>query len=184
MPEPFGTRAGPSPRTGLRCAASPGGVARPGSPSPSPPPRRSRARRWQGPQETEFSSAPFPHPLADEATRCPSESPTPCAVPGDPRWSAVFSGAYACYSEVRDEGARGKAAMRAALMRGARLVVDTVPEPTPGPGEVLVKTLACGICGSDLHALRHADRMVDAARRTGSPFSVDPARDMVMGHEF
>ena len=69
-------------------------------------------------------------------------------------------------------------------MRDRRLVVDEVPDPTPGPGEVLVKTLACGICGSDLHALKHADRMVDASRRTGAPFVMDPRRDIVMGHEF
>ena len=44
--------------------------------------------------------------------------------------------------------------MRAAVMRDRKLVVADVPAPTPGPGEVLVRTLACGICGSDLHALK------------------------------
>jgi len=74
--------------------------------------------------------------------------------------------------------------MRAAVMRGAKLVVDTLPDPEPGPGEVLVKTLACGICGSDLHALQHADKLVDAARTSDVPFAMDPSRDVVMGHEF
>jgi len=74
--------------------------------------------------------------------------------------------------------------MKAAVMRDRALVVDDVPEPTPAAGEVLVRTLACGICGSDLHALKHADRMVESARRTGSPFTLDVARDLVMGHEF
>ncbi len=74
--------------------------------------------------------------------------------------------------------------MRAAVMRNKTLVVDTVPDPVPGPGEVLVKTLACGICGSDLHALVHADRMVEAARESDAPFGLDPSRDVVMGHEF
>ncbi|HZO09612.1 MAG TPA: alcohol dehydrogenase catalytic domain-containing protein, partial [Myxococcota bacterium] len=69
-------------------------------------------------------------------------------------------------------------------MRDRRLVVDEVPDPMPGPGEVVVKTLACGICGSDLHALKHSDRMVDASQRTGSPFVMDPKRDIVMGDEF
>lgn len=50
--------------------------------------------------------------------------------------------------------------MRAVVMRDKKLVVDEIPEPQPAPGEVLVKTLACGICGSDLHALKHAERMV------------------------
>jgi threonine dehydrogenase-like Zn-dependent dehydrogenase len=74
--------------------------------------------------------------------------------------------------------------MRAAVMRSRQLVVAEVPRPEPGPGEVLVKTLACGICGSDLHALRHADRFVEAARRAGSAFAMDLSRDVVMGHEF
>jgi len=74
--------------------------------------------------------------------------------------------------------------MRAAVMRNSQLVVDTVPDPKPGEGEVLVKTLACGICGSDLHALKYADKMVEIARETGSPFVLDLARDVVMGHEF
>ena len=42
--------------------------------------------------------------------------------------------------------------MRAAIFRNGEIVVDTLPEPRPGRGQVLVKTLACGICGSDLHA--------------------------------
>jgi threonine dehydrogenase-like Zn-dependent dehydrogenase len=74
--------------------------------------------------------------------------------------------------------------MRAVVMRDSVLVLDTVPDPEPGPGEVLVRTLACGICGSDLHALRHAHEMVGAAEETGAPFAMDPERDIVMGHEF
>jgi 2-desacetyl-2-hydroxyethyl bacteriochlorophyllide A dehydrogenase len=74
--------------------------------------------------------------------------------------------------------------MRAAVMRRSELVVDTLPDPEPGSGEVLVRTLACGICGSDLHALKHAAKLVEAARESGAPFALDPSRDVVMGHEF
>jgi len=74
--------------------------------------------------------------------------------------------------------------MRATVMRNRKLVVDTLPDPEPGAGEVLVRTLACGICGSDLHALKYAHRLVDIARESGAPFVMDPARDVVMGHEF
>ena len=74
--------------------------------------------------------------------------------------------------------------MRAAVMRESKLVVDTVPEPEPGPGQVLVKTLACGICGSDLHMLKHADRMAEVAQRAGGAAGMDFSRDVVMGHEF
>ncbi len=76
------------------------------------------------------------------------------------------------------------APMRAAVMRNRRLVVADLPVPEPGPGEVLVKTLACGICGSDLHALKHAEQFVAASRRAGSVFTMDLSRDVVMGHEF
>jgi threonine dehydrogenase-like Zn-dependent dehydrogenase len=74
--------------------------------------------------------------------------------------------------------------MRAAVMRDRRLVVDTLPEPVPGSGHVLTRTLACGICGSDLHALRYAAELADVARESGAAFVMDPARDVVMGHEF
>ncbi|NOT58052.1 MAG: zinc-binding dehydrogenase [Deltaproteobacteria bacterium] len=74
--------------------------------------------------------------------------------------------------------------MRAAVMRNHQLIVDTIPNPEPGPGEVLVKTLACGICGSDLHALKHTEKLVDVSRRSGGAFSMDLTRDIVMGHEF
>jgi len=69
-------------------------------------------------------------------------------------------------------------------MRGKKLVVDDIPAPVPGPGEVLVKTLACGICGSDLHTLKHAEKLVEGSRKAGAPFVMDLARDVVMGHEF
>ena len=73
--------------------------------------------------------------------------------------------------------------MRAAVMRNSKLVVDTVADPIPGPGEVLVKTLACGICGSDLHALKHIRRFVENAPQ-GMGGAMDVGRDVIMGHEF
>ncbi|MSO37479.1 MAG: alcohol dehydrogenase [Acidimicrobiia bacterium] len=43
--------------------------------------------------------------------------------------------------------------MRAAVTEhaGGRLAVIDMPDPKPGPGELLVRVTACGICGSDLH---------------------------------
>ena len=73
--------------------------------------------------------------------------------------------------------------MRAAIMRNRRLVVDEIAQPEPRSGEVLVKTLACGICGSDLHTLAHAERLVESSRRSDGPFSMDLSRDVVMGHD-
>src|SRR5260370_42620843 len=73
--------------------------------------------------------------------------------------------------------------MRAAVMRGKKLVVDNIPTPAPGAGEALVKTLACGICGSALHALKHAEKMVESSRKAGARFPMDLKRDIEMGHE-
>lgn len=80
--------------------------------------------------------------------------------------------------------------MHAVIMRNGSLEVDEIPDPEPKAGQVVAKVLACGICGSDLHALRHADRMVEMSELTTnpsdpmSPAIMDPARDVVMGHEF
>jgi threonine dehydrogenase-like Zn-dependent dehydrogenase len=74
--------------------------------------------------------------------------------------------------------------MRAAVMRGRTLAVEDVAAPIPGPGQVLVQTLACGICGSDLHMLQHAGTLAEATRASGAPFLVDFDQGIVMGHEF
>ena len=44
--------------------------------------------------------------------------------------------------------------MRAAVVTefGKPLTIQEVPIPEPGPGEVLVKVMACGVCHTDLHA--------------------------------
>ncbi len=43
--------------------------------------------------------------------------------------------------------------MKAAVFKGVHkpLVVESLPDPTPGPLDVVVKVGSCGICGSDLH---------------------------------
>ena len=46
--------------------------------------------------------------------------------------------------------------MRAAIVHtfGQPLVIEEVPTPEPGPGEILVKVEASGVCHTDLHAAR------------------------------
>lgn len=42
--------------------------------------------------------------------------------------------------------------MKSLLLREyGRLEIAEMPRPVPGPGEVLVRVAACGICGSDVH---------------------------------
>ena len=82
--------------------------------------------------------------------------------------------------------------MRAAVMRDWQLRVDDIADPTPGPGQVLTRVLACGICGSDLHLLAHGEESrrlteeFDDGRPADpmAPIMFDPAHDTVMGHEF
>ncbi|KJC54925.1 alcohol dehydrogenase [Bradyrhizobium sp. LTSPM299] len=74
--------------------------------------------------------------------------------------------------------------MRAAIFRNGEIVVDTMPEPVPDTGQVLVKTLVCGICGSDLHARKHAHRMVELTKFFPGRTPMDLSRDVVFGHEF
>ena len=73
--------------------------------------------------------------------------------------------------------------MRAVVMRDHQLIVETIPDPDPGPGEVLVRNLACGICGSDLHALKFTEEFVAASEASTGLFNFDTGRDVVMGHE-
>lgn len=83
--------------------------------------------------------------------------------------------------------------MQACVMRNGQLVVDEVADPRPEEGQVLVRTVACGICGSDLHFLRHAERMVAMSQDLAPSMGViadmavpliDLGRDIIMGHEF
>src|ERR1700722_10195159 len=83
--------------------------------------------------------------------------------------------------------------MRACVMREHRLVIDDVADPRPELGQVLVRNLACGICGSDLHFLRHAEKMASMTDELMpsmgemghiATMQVDPTRDIIMGHEF
>jgi threonine dehydrogenase-like Zn-dependent dehydrogenase len=77
--------------------------------------------------------------------------------------------------------------MRAAVMRGDRFAVEDRPMPTPGPGNVLVRVRACGICGSDLHYFHHVDKMIARVRDLGGPageMERTVREGAVLGHEF
>ncbi|MET7697800.1 MULTISPECIES: zinc-dependent alcohol dehydrogenase family protein [unclassified Streptomyces] len=60
--------------------------------------------------------------------------------------------------------------MKAAVIESVgKAVVTEVPDPTPGPREVVVEVAACGLCGTDLHILQ-------------GEFA--PSLPIVPGHEF
>ena len=61
--------------------------------------------------------------------------------------------------------------MKAAVLHkvGEALRMETVPEPKAGPDEVVIRTKACGICGTDLHI------------RDGWGYT--PELPFIMGHE-
>ncbi|KRQ11239.1 alcohol dehydrogenase AdhP [Bradyrhizobium manausense] len=62
--------------------------------------------------------------------------------------------------------------MKAAVVKqfGKPLVIEDVPVPQPGPGEVLVKVKACGVCHTDLHA-------------ASGDWPVKPVPPFIPGHE-
>ena len=60
--------------------------------------------------------------------------------------------------------------MKALVYLGpGRMELQDAPDPTPGPGEVVIASRASSICGSDLHGFREA-----------SPRRIPP---LIMGHE-
>ncbi|MGJ4997737.1 alcohol dehydrogenase AdhP [Bradyrhizobium sp. HKCCYLS3077] len=62
--------------------------------------------------------------------------------------------------------------MKAAVVKafGKPLVIEDVPVPVPGPGELLVKLKACGVCHTDLHA-------------ASGDWPVKPTPPFIPGHE-
>jgi propanol-preferring alcohol dehydrogenase len=62
--------------------------------------------------------------------------------------------------------------MRAAVLRkiATHLKIERLPVPEPGPGEVLIKVTACGVCHSDLHAI-------------DGDWTPGPALPLIPGHE-
>ncbi len=74
--------------------------------------------------------------------------------------------------------------MRAVTCTGGSLEVADLPTPVPSKGQLLLDVLACGICGSDLHARHHCDDMADDAAASGYDAFMRSHQSVVMGHEF
>jgi threonine dehydrogenase-like Zn-dependent dehydrogenase len=82
--------------------------------------------------------------------------------------------------------------MRAGVFHNGEFAVVDVDDPRPEPGQLLVRTLVCGICGTDLHFIRNAQTIVginDELWPTLGPAAVgdshvDLSKNVFMGHEF
>jgi alcohol dehydrogenase, propanol-preferring len=59
--------------------------------------------------------------------------------------------------------------MRAVVFDGSSLAAADVPDPEPGPGEILIQVAACGVCRTDLH-------IVDGELR-------EPKLPLILGHQ-
>lgn len=73
--------------------------------------------------------------------------------------------------------------MQAMVMQSGSLSLAEIPIPQPGPGEVLVKTLACGICGSDLHCVAHGRQLLSSAKEVAGIDLFGFDDPVIMGHE-
>jgi len=74
--------------------------------------------------------------------------------------------------------------MKAAYLINGKIEVGELPDPEPGPGQVLVRTHSCGMCASDLHLAHHGAALVEWSHQHDGPFSVDLSSPLVPGHEF
>ena len=77
------------------------------------------------------------------------------------------------------------ATMRRVVVTADGVTLETAPVPVPGPGEVLVRMLVAGVCGSDTHALhgRHpfivlpyaaGHEVVGVVQETGQRVTLEP----------
>ena len=81
------------------------------------------------------------------------------------------------YEVSEFEKRTGKAVQGFNVWRHPKLEMKDVPQPQPGPGEVLLKIHACGVCGSDIHFYEHdSDDYILYPGLTKFP--------AILGHEF
>ncbi|MDH6217914.1 zinc-binding dehydrogenase [Streptomyces pseudovenezuelae] len=71
--------------------------------------------------------------------------------------------------------------MRAAVLRNGTVRARTIKDPVPGPGQLLVRSPACGICASDLQFMDHPEAGLDD---DSGMSTYDQDVDIVMGHEY
>ncbi len=71
--------------------------------------------------------------------------------------------------------------MKGVVFPGNRMVeINTFPDPTPGPGDVVIEIKASGMCGSDLHVYRSPEGGPGAAAALGLG---GDGQAVIAGHE-
>lgn len=75
--------------------------------------------------------------------------------------------------------------MKKAIFKGAyNFVIENVPKPTVGPGQMLVRVRYCSVCGSDVHVYKYdMDPGLDALADSWSKSLGFPIQDTI-GHQF
>ncbi len=75
--------------------------------------------------------------------------------------------------------------MNSVAMQNGQLHVKQIDIPTPSAGQVLVKSLACGICGSDIHITRHTADVFDIYKNLGiMEQEASNEQEVLLGHEY
>ena len=74
--------------------------------------------------------------------------------------------------------------MRSVTCTHAKLDVAETEAPDPGPGQVRLEVLRCGICGSDLHARTGIDDWNEVVTKLGYTRFGRSSEPLVFGHEF
>jgi threonine dehydrogenase-like Zn-dependent dehydrogenase len=74
--------------------------------------------------------------------------------------------------------------MRAVVCQKHELTVADLPDPVPGPGQLLIEVHRCGICGSDLHSRQNSDDLATVLTEIGYNDYMRADDPVVLGHEF
>ncbi len=166
----------PPPHRGRQDRRPAGGLRgdRPGHPAPR---RRRRHRRHRAEQALRLAPR-------DADLRRPRRGAPDHARAGRAHQIAGVRPARGVVQPVPGRGVPPGRVVRALVCHDGELDVADVVDPSPSRGQLVLDVLACGICGSDLHARRHCDELAEDVAATGYDDFMRSGERVVMGHEF
>ncbi len=74
--------------------------------------------------------------------------------------------------------------VKAVICQHGELSTGEMADPQPGEGQVVLRVMRCGICGSDLHARRRGDELAAMMTESGYDGFMRSEQRIVFGHEF